>query len=158
MDGGQPSVTVRAALPGEEAWALALAIRVAGDQVPPARDAAPALLAINVERLFAFCRAREHRLLIAEEAGSAVGFLLLLVNFPHEVTGLPEGYVAYVAVEPEQRRRGAARALMAAAEAEARRCGMSQMGLVVTAGNVAATQLYDALNYTTERTVRCKDL
>lgn len=158
MDGGHSDVTVREALPGEDAWALDLAIRVAGDQVPPARDAAGPLLAVNVERLFAFCRVREHRLLIADRDGRPIGFLLLLLNFPNEVTGLPEGYVAYMAVVPEERRRGVARALLTAAEAQARRYGMRQMSLIVTEGNEPAIRLYDSLQYVVERTVRCKNL
>ncbi|MDE2572762.1 MAG: GNAT family N-acetyltransferase [bacterium] len=158
MDDGAAGLSIREALPGEEAWALDLAIRVAADQVPPNRDSAGPLLAANVERLFAFCRAREHRLLVAEVGGLAVAFALLLINFPNEVTGLPEGYVAYMAVRPELRRRGVARALMAAAEAEARRCGMAQLGLIVTEGNEPARRLYDGLGYLVERTVRCKSL
>jgi len=155
---GAAGLRVRPALAGEEAWAIDLAIRVAGDQVPPMRDSAGPLLAANVERLFAFCRAREHRLLVAEREGRAVGFVLLLINFPHEVTGMPEAYVAYMAVLPDERRRGVARALLAAAEAEAKRCGMAQMGLIVTESNEPARELYDRMGYRVERTVRCKDL
>lgn len=158
MDGNQSRVTVRSALPGEEAWALDLAVQVAADQVPPSRDSAAPLLAANIERLFTFCRLRDHRLLVAEKDGQPVGFVLLLVNFPHEVTGLPEGYVAYMAVIPEQRRQGIARMLLSVAEAEARRCGMSRMGLIVTEANQPAVRLYESLGYEVERTVRCKSL
>jgi hypothetical protein len=52
---------------------------------------------------------RSHVLLIAETSlEGRSGFCLMLDELPDEVTGLPQGFIAYMAVEPDARRHGVA--------------------------------------------------
>jgi len=83
---------------------------------------------------------------------------LMLDQLPDEVTSLPQGFVAYMAVEPEARRSGVARALLAAAEDEAKRRSLPYMALMVTEENAAARALYEDAGYRTERRLLCKEL
>ena len=64
-------------------------------------------------------------------------------RLPDEVTALPQGFIAYMAVEPSLRERGVGAALLAAAEDEARRRGLPYMALMVTEENAAARALYE---------------
>ena len=96
--------------------------------------------------------------MIARCDGRRVGFLLLLDELPDEVTLLPQGFVAYMAVEPDARREGVGAALLAAAEDEARRRKLPYMALMVTEENESARRLYDLAGYRTERRLLCKPL
>ncbi len=69
-----------------------------------------------------------------------------------------QGFVAYMAVDPQQRRFGVGSALLAAAEDEARRRGLPYMALMVTEENEAARRLYRRSGYRTERRLLCKPL
>ena len=68
-------------------------------------------LAVHValERLIEIVEQQSHVTLIAESDGERAGFVLLLDDLPDEVTALPQGFVAYMAVEPAFRRRGIGR-------------------------------------------------
>ena len=61
---------------------------------------------------------------------------------------LDEGSIDNVAVAPEQRRRGIAEALLAAADAEARRLPLAFITLEVRAGNAPAIALYEKHGFT----------
>lgn len=61
--------------------------------------------------------------------------------------GAPHAFVLDVAVDPAHRRRGYGRALMHAAEREARRMGAASLGLHAFGTNTAAVTLYEQLGY-----------
>jgi ribosomal protein S18 acetylase RimI-like enzyme len=110
------------------------------------------------ERLCDIVEDQSHVTLIAQCADRRVGFLMLLDDLPDEVTSLPQGFVAYMAVDPEYRRTGVGSELLAAAEDEARRRGLPYISLMVTEENAQARSLYDRHGYLTERRLLCKAL
>ncbi len=110
------------------------------------------------DRLLDLVENQSHLTLIAEADGVRAGFLLLLDALPDEVTALPQGFVAYMAIEPHRRREGIGAALLAAAEDEARSRGLPYMALMVTEENEAARRLYERGGYRTERRLLCKTL
>jgi len=81
-----------------------------------------------------------HVFLAAEAAGSVVGYVGLTFV-------LDEGYISNVAVRPDFRRRGAARALLGALEACAREKRLSFLTLEVRESNAAARALYASCGY-----------
>jgi ribosomal protein S18 acetylase RimI-like enzyme len=110
------------------------------------------------DRLCEIVDSQSHATLIARRGGERVGFLLLLDELPDEVTLLPQGFVAYMAVEPGARHMGVGSALLAAAEDEARRRGLPYISLMVTEENDAARRLYQRAGFRTERRLLCKPL
>ncbi len=110
------------------------------------------------DRLCEVVESQSHVTLIARRDGKRVGFLLLLDRLPDEVTLLPQGFIAYMAVDPSSRRDGVGAALLAAAEDEARGRGLPYMALMVTEENAAARRLYAREGYRTERRLLCKPL
>jgi ribosomal protein S18 acetylase RimI-like enzyme len=112
----------------------------------------------SFERLAEFVYTRDHDLLIAEHDGERAGFLLLLYDFPDEVTLTDQAFVAYTAVEPSARGRGAGRAMLDAAEARARARGLRYVSLMVTEDNAPARALYDGAGFVTERRMLTKSL
>lgn len=101
---------------------------------------------------------QSHVTLIAQRDDRRVGFLLMLDDLPDEVTSLPQGFIAYMAVEPQWRGTGVGAALLAAAEDEARRRGLPYMALMVTEENAEARRLYERSGYFTDRRLLCKPL
>jgi ribosomal protein S18 acetylase RimI-like enzyme len=95
---------------------------------------------------------------VAEAGGERCGFLLLITDLPDEVTLMPQGFVAYMAVEPAWQRRGIGAQLLEIAEDEARRMGLPYMSMMVTEDNTAARELYERAGYFTERRLLCKAL
>jgi len=91
--------------------------------------------------------------LIAEEAGTgvALGMLIAHVEEDHgtfmEERARRVGRVTDLYVAPEARRRGLARAMIAAAEDHFRALGLSRMQIGVLAGNTDAQTLYRAAGY-----------
>jgi ribosomal protein S18 acetylase RimI-like enzyme len=79
-----------------------------------------------------------------ESAGVDVGTLWLAVT---ESPSGRAGYVYDVAIDPEHRRRGHARAAFVALEGIARELGLREIGLHVFAHNPGAEALYRALGY-----------
>lgn len=57
------------------------------------------------------------------------------------------GWIYYVAVDPDQRKSGCGRAMMAAAETWLRARGAPKVQLMVSEENAAALGFYDALGY-----------
>jgi ribosomal protein S18 acetylase RimI-like enzyme len=110
------------------------------------------------DRLCAIIDSQPHVTLIAQRDGERLGFLLLLDELPDEVTLLPQGFIAYMAVEPAARRKGVGTALLRAAEDEARRRGLPYIALMVTEENESARGLYERNDYRTERRLLCKPL
>jgi len=138
---------------------LDLGRRTAKDSVSALRDVAPEQVETSYERLVEFITDRSHILLIAEtDIDVPLGFLLMLDDVPDEVTGLPQAFVAYMAVEPAARRRGVAAQLLAAAEDAAHVRGLPNVALMVTEDNLAARELYAQAGFATERRLLCKRL
>ena len=151
-------ITVRQGRLDDRAFVEDLGKRTILDSVAAFRFVNEPLAALSYERLLRFSYDQSHVLLIAEHGGRRAGFVLLLDTLPDEVTMLPQGFVAYMAVEPDLRRLGVAAGLLEAAEDEARRRGLPYMGLMVTEDNAAARALYDRAGYLTERRLLCKRL
>lgn len=138
------------------AFVLDLGRRTIGDSVSAVRVAPFELVRLNYDRLVEYARSQSHILLVAESTFERLGFALLLDSLPDEVTGIPQAFVAYMAVEPHARRRGVARSLLAAAERSARERGLPFVALMVTEDNVAARALYAQAGFVTERRLLCK--
>ena len=151
-------LTIRPAGPADHAFLDDLGKRTLGSSVATFRRAPDAMVRVSYERLLDIVYGQSHVGLIAERDGVPVGFLLMLDQLPDEVTAMPQGFVAYMAVEPEVRRSGAGRALLEAAEDEAKRRALPYMGLMVTEENAAARALYERAGYRTERRLLCKEL
>ena len=117
---------------------------------------------MNYERLLDFIFDSSHVLLIAESSMAAhappLGFLVLLLDLPDEVTGAPQGFVAYMAVEPHVWGKGIGRMLLAQAEERAREHGLPTLVLMVTEENEAARALYAQAGFVTERRLLAKTL
>jgi ribosomal protein S18 acetylase RimI-like enzyme len=132
--------------------------RTMGDSVAKFRFVNESMLEASYEGLLDFIYRQSHALLIAEHDGGRAGFILMLDTMPDEVTRMPQGFIAYMAVEPSHRGNGIGSRLLAAAEDEARRRGLPYMGLMVTEDNAAARALYERAGYLTERRLLCKPL
>jgi GNAT superfamily N-acetyltransferase len=145
--------------PADRAFVLDLGTRTTDASVSELRPAPPELVAASYERLVDFAFENSYVLLVAEsDLDGPVGFVLMLDNLPDEVSGMPQSFVAYMAVEPDARRHGIAARLLAAAEDAARARGHAHMALMVTESNLAARELYAQAGYSTERRLLCKAL
>jgi ribosomal protein S18 acetylase RimI-like enzyme len=122
------------------------------------RPASESAAGVAFDRLYDLVESQSHVMLIAFEHERRVGFLLMLDRLPDEVTLLDQGFVAYMAVEPNFRRAGVGAALLAAAEDEARKRGLPHVALMVTEENEAARALYERAGYRTERRLLSKPL
>ncbi len=142
----------------DRAFVKELGRRCAMSSVGALRRASEPAVRAAFDRLCDVVDDQSHVTLIAQRADRRVGFLMLLDDLPDEVTALPQGFVAYMAVEPECRGAGVGAALLAAAEDEARRRGLPYMALMVTEENAAARLLYERGGYRTERRLLCKPL
>ena len=132
--------------------------RCTPSSVSSLRPALPAAIAASYERLLETVDAQPHIVLMAECDGRRAGFALLLDDLPDDVTGLPQAFLAFMAVEPALQRRGIGAALLRAAEDEAKRRGLPYMAFMVTEENVAARALYERAGYVSERRLLCKAL
>ncbi len=152
-------VALRAGNAGDRPFVTDLGRRTVVDSVSAVRSAPPAFLELSFEQLVDFAFERSYALFIAEtDLEGSVGFLLMLDEMPDEVTGLPQGFVAYMAVEPDARRRGVATKLLAAAENAARVRGLPHIALMVTEDNAPAREFYAQNGFITERRLLCKPL
>lgn len=152
-------LTLRPGRPADHAFVLDLGRRTSVDSVSALRDPERGAVERSYEQLAAFVFERSHVLIVAEsDLDGPVGFLLLLGDLPDEVSGMPQGFVAYMAVEAFARRRGVGARLLAAAEDEARERRLPFMALMVTEENAAARELYAQAGYQTERRLMCKPL
>jgi len=140
----------------DRAFVRELGRRCAMSSVGALRRASESIVRAAFDRLCDIVDDQSHVTLIAQRAERRIGFLLLLDELPDEVTSLPQGFVAYMAVEPECRGAGVGAALLAAAEDEARRRGLPYMALMVTEENAGARRLYEEGGYRTERRLLCK--
>ncbi len=152
------ALAIRAGDVRDRAWIRDLGRRTLASSVSTLREVELGSVEASFERLFEFAFGQSHVLLVAEEAGEPLGFVLFLDRLPDEVTGLPQAFVVYLAVEPHARRRGVGRHLFEAAEKEARKRGLPYISFMVTEENVGARELYAQLGYHTERRQLCKRL
>lgn len=132
--------------------------RTVMDSVSALRRPPRATVEENFETLLRVVLGRPHHALLAEDEGRPVGFMLMLDSLPDEVTGEDQGFIAYMAVEPEVQGRGVGAMLLARAEHEARRLGLPYMALMVTEENAPARALYERAGYVVERRLLCKTL
>jgi ribosomal protein S18 acetylase RimI-like enzyme len=151
-------VTVRPTTVADGAYIRDLAKRTAMSSVSAYRSAPPPIVLESLDRLLDIVNGSSHVALIATADGERAGFVLMLDRLPDEVTGMAQGFVAYMAVEPDARGRGLAGALLKAAEDEAKRRGLPYMALMVTEDNEPARTLYERAGYVTERRLLCKRL
>lgn len=152
------TLAIRRGTVRDRAFVLDLGKRVAPASVSSMRIAIEPLVAGAYERLVEYVLAREHDVLVAELGGLPAGFALLIYDLPDEITLTEQTFVAYMAVEPAQQRRGVGRALMERIEDLARRRGMPYLSLMVTEENTAARELYSEAGYLTERRMMTKAL
>jgi len=95
-------------------------------------------------------------LLIGETAdGTTVGHLWIALKSPNVAGG---AWIFDIEVLPEQRGKGYGRALLAAAERETRRHGVTALGLNVFGPNTVARRLYESAGYETTTLQMRKDL
>jgi ribosomal protein S18 acetylase RimI-like enzyme len=132
--------------------------RVAATSVSALRPVALVAVEDAFDRLAQFVYGRRHELLIAHEGERRLGFLLLLLDLPDEVTNGDQAFVAYMAVEPAEQGRGVGTALVAGAEELARAFGLPYLSLMVTEDNAAAQRLYARAGLVTERRMLTKPL
>jgi ribosomal protein S18 acetylase RimI-like enzyme len=149
---------VRNGTPQDRSYVIDLARRTVVDSVAAFRPAAERQLFRALDRLFESIAVQSHETMIVEYDGKRAGFLLFLDELPDEVTALPQGFIAYMAVEPMLRKCGLGSALLAAAEDAARKRGLPYMSLMVTEDNAPARELYERRGYLTERRLMSKPL
>lgn len=145
------TVRLRAAGAADLPFMLSLAPRLAGFGLPPWRTAAQVVEAEGR----ALSRALEvgspdAPVLLAEDPdGAPLGFAYLETQTDY-FTGRAHTHVAVLAVAEHAQDRGVARALLAAAEAWARRRGDPFITLNVFARNDRARAVYERLGYESE--------
>jgi ribosomal protein S18 acetylase RimI-like enzyme len=105
--------------------------------------------------------ATDEVLLVAAEGGTVVGALHgRLHDSPRsaQMASVRRLHVETVVVDGTTRRRGAGKALMAAAEAWAKARGAAQVVLTVWDGNTVADTFYRKIGYSTVSQVLARDL
>ncbi len=135
----KPDIRLRRGTQHDRDFVLDLGRRTSADSVSTFRDAPRAAIELSYERLVEFVTDRSHVLVIAEtDVDGPLGFILMLDDIPDEVTGLPQAFVAYMAVEPHARRSRVGGQLLRAAEDAARARGLPNISLMVTEDNLPA--------------------
>lgn len=152
------SIAIRQGTPADRRFIEDLAERTVMTSVSPMRHPAELMVRLALSRLLDIVETQSHVTLVAENDGKPSGFLLMLDDLPDEVTTTPQGFIAYMAVEPELQGGGIGKKLLEAGEHEAKRRGLPYMALMVTEENTAARSLYESAGYFTERRLLCKPL
>lgn len=152
-------IGVRRARADDRAFIESLGAQSADASISRVRPAERQAVVGSFQRLMEFCRDRDGVMtFVAEGDERRLGFLILLVDVPDEVTQKPQAFVAYMAVAPGARRSGTGRALLVAAEEEARRLALPHLSLMVSNDNAAARKLYLSAGFVDERTLMTKPL
>lgn len=149
---------IRLGTSADQPFVADLGARTVGDSVAAFRTHPGSQPELSYSRLLEFVFDRSHVLVIAHDESRRLGFALMLDTMTDEVTLVPQGFIAYMAVEPRRRRSGIAKALLNAVEDEARERALPYMALMVTEDNVPARVLYERAGYVTERRLLCKTL
>jgi len=152
------AVTIRRGDAHDREFVLDLGSRVAATSISAVRPAPLPMVEHAYDRLMAYVLARDHDLLVATDGATSVGFLVMLHDLPDEVTNTEQGFVAYMAVEPQLQRQGVGAALIAGAEDIARARGLPYLSLMVTEDNATARGLYERAGFVTERRMMTKQL
>ena len=119
------------------------------DGTPQDAESIERIARASFDRVYAFfaIRGRRHAapLLVADEGGAVAGFLegRLFLGRP------PIGYVYFVAVDPERRRRGLARRLIEESLGRFRQQGATRVFAAVPEDNEASLGLFKALGFET---------
>jgi ribosomal protein S18 acetylase RimI-like enzyme len=151
-------VTVRTGTPADRSYIESLAERTVMSSVASFRRPPELMVRLALTRLLEIVEDQSHVSLIVECDGEAAGFVLMLDDLPDEVTSTPQGFIAYMAVEPAHQHKGVGKVLLQAAERKAKDRGLPYMALMVTEENTAALALYEGAGYITERRLMCKAL
>ncbi|GLW63606.1 N-acetyltransferase [Actinomadura rubrobrunea] len=88
--------------------------------------------------------------LVAEREGRVIGYVRLVRPYRDLASGAHVRQIQGLAVDPDERRRGVARALVDAACDWAVRQGARRVTLRVLGGNTPARRLYEAAGFTVE--------
>jgi ribosomal protein S18 acetylase RimI-like enzyme len=150
------TVAIRRGERSDRPFVLELGKRVAGTSVSSLRAAFLPLVESAFRTLAEYVWTRDHDMLVAEEGGKPVGFVLVVHDLPDEVSLTEQVFIAYMAVAPEWQRRGIGRAMLGAVERLAEERGVEYVSLMVTEENTPARGLYDAAGFTTERRMLTK--
>lgn len=153
------ATSVRLARDADRKFIDALGNETALNTVSPIRGMSRRDAQNAYERLVSFCRERPGTItFVAETDGRPSGFLIFVTDLPDDVTQLPQGFIAYIAVAEEQRGHGVGRALVRAAVAEGLRRKLPHVSLMVSAENTAARSLYESEHFVPERTLMTRRL
>jgi diamine N-acetyltransferase len=103
-----------------------------------------------VSTLFERCARWSGQVLVAEQSGAVVGFVVVLARVPPEAPDEIQhdhAYVSDLVVLPRHRRRGLGALLLQHAEAVARKAGATHIRVDVLARNSGAHELYARLGF-----------
>ncbi|WP_428409979.1 N-acetyltransferase family protein [Hyphococcus sp.] len=138
----------------EDEHALAAMMRglnEAENEFVPNRDLTDAAALEHVRYLMGCVKQQGGFALVGRKDDVALGFAIGLVETEEGAYVLPGqrgfGFLSDIFVAPEVRRRGLARALVAAAEARFRDLGVTEMRLNVLGGNVGAMKFYEKAGF-----------
>jgi len=151
-------IRVRTARPDDRGFVLAEVVRLAAFGVPAGRTAEE-IVEGEARTLRAFFEAggAGETLLIAEADGRASGFVFLEEKQDY-FTLKQHGHIGILVVTREAEGRGAAAALMGAAEAWARSLGHHTLTLNVFDGNRRARTLYERFGFSPDTVKYLKTL
>lgn len=149
-----PPLQIRPATAADESILRRLAQRLAETGMPPWRD--PDKMAAFHERsteqiVHSAEQWHYHEMVLVAEAAveGVLGFIHLLGD-RSGLTGEPQGYISALAVAAEAEGRGVGRALLAAAEAWARKRGFRMLTLDTFGANWRAREFYAWLGFQEE--------
>ena len=148
----QTRLSIRQAIPADEAFLIALTPRLAAFPLPAWRSADEIAQADHGILRDALHRRLEGAVILVAElapAGERAGYVFATTKHDY-FTREPHAHVEVLVVEPAAEGRGVARALMAAIEQWARDRGVGVITLNVFDGNTHARALYDRLGYERE--------
>ena len=148
------SLQIRPATADDESILRRLAQRLAETGIPSWRDPAK-MLAFHersVEQIVRSAAQRHHHelVLVAEAAVEGVLGFVHLLGDRSGLTGEPQGYVSALAVAAEAEGQGVGKALLAAAEAWARKRGFQVLTLDTFGANIRAREFYAWLGFQEE--------
>ncbi len=156
--------TVTDATPEDEPALAAMmrGLNEAENEFVPNRDLSDAAALKHVRYLMECVRAQGGLALIGRKDDVALGFAIGLVETEDGAYVLSGqrgfGFLSDIFVARAARRRGLARALVAAAEARFRDLGVSEMRLNVLAGNVGAMRFYEKTGFAPYEQILSKPL